>query len=124
MQERIEISLEDWLTSTAELRAKLLAYSQSQISTDPGQRQLDVSFALEHGQDAGDLLADAEQILIGETAKAVLEVRRKNGELTAEERRILVKASVAGIARLRDGIQVIYSTIKDRRFALMNLNRS
>ncbi len=118
-----ELTLEEWLVSTAEKRAVLLAYAQSPIPTDPGERYLDISKALENGQDAGDLLADLEKLLIDETGKAVLAVRRENGDLTADERKSMVKAKVSGIARLRDGLQVIYSSIKDRRFVLMNLNR-
>ena len=119
-----DLTLQEWLESTAELRAKLLAYAQSKIPTDPGERQLDVSKALELGQDAGDMLADVEQHLIDETAKAIMEVRRTNGELTADERKSVVKSRVSNVARLRDGMQVVYTSIKDRRFALMNLNRS
>ena len=119
-----ELALQEWLESTAELRAKLLAYAQSKIPTDPGARQVDVSTALELGQDAGDMLADVEQHLIDETAKAIMEVRRTNGEMTADERKSVVKSRVSNVARLRDGMQVVYTSIKDRRFALMNLNRS
>jgi hypothetical protein len=53
-----------------------------------------------------------------------MEVRRTNGELTADERKSVVKSRVSNVARLRDGMQVVYTSIKDRRFALMNLNRS
>ncbi len=118
-----ELTIEDWLVSTSEKRSELLAYAQKPISTDPGERILDVSKAIELGQDAGDLLSDLEKLVIDETAKAVLEVRRTNGELTAEERRAIVKSKVSTVARLRDGLQVIYTSIKDRRFVLMNLNR-
>lgn len=117
------LSLDEWLVSTVERRSSLLEYGQSPIPTDIGLRQLDVSKAIERGQDAGDLLADAEQYLILETSKAVLDVRREHDYLNAEERKSVVKGRVAQVARLRDGIQVLYQTIKDRRFALMNLNR-
>ncbi len=118
-----DLTLQEWLESTAERRGQLLAYAQSKIPTDPGARQLDVSTALELGQDAGDMLADLEQHVIDETAKAVMEVRRTDGELTADERKAVVKSRVSKIARLRDGLQVIYTSIKDRRFVLMNLGR-
>jgi hypothetical protein len=118
-----DLTIEEWLESTDEKRSTLLSYAQSAIPTDPGERYLDISKALELGQDAGDLLSDLEKLLIDETGKAVLEVRRVNGELTADERKIMVKAKVSSLARLRDGLQVIYTSIKDRRFVLMNLNR-
>lgn len=116
--------LQNWLESTAELRGHLLFYARSPLPTDPGMRQLDVSKALELGQDAGDLLADIEKHLIDSTAAAVLAMHKSDGELTADERKAIVKARVSEISRLRDGLKVVYMSIKDRRFALMNLNRS
>lgn len=115
------ISLTDWLSSTQEKRAELLAYAKSPISMEPGQRQIDVSTALEKGQDSGDLLADSEVYLAQKFAAAVLAARDTNDAQTA---RIVAKGEIAGIQRLRDGLAVIYQTIKDRRFSLMNLNRS
>ena len=120
----MDISIDEWLDSTEELRASLLAYSKSPIPTDPGERQLDVSRALELGQDAGDLLADMETFVLQAEAKAVTEVRRIHPDLTAGERRSMAKCEAASVIRLRDGVSVLYRTIKDRRFALMNLNRS
>ena len=61
--------------------------------------------------------------MIDETARAVLAVRKENEGMTVDDRRILVKAAVSKIARLRDGLQVVYSSIKDRRFALMSVGR-
>lgn len=127
---RDDLTLEEWLVSTAEKRAEVLNYAKKALPTDPGERQLDVSNALELGQDAGDLLADLEKLLIDETAKAVLSVRAEDAALekdrrrTADERKSAVKAKVSSIARLRDGMQVVFTSIKDRRFVLMNLNRS
>ena len=117
----VEISFTDWLDSTAETRAKLLAYSRSPIPTDPGARQLDVSEALALGQDAGDLLADAEVYLSQAFASAVLEAKLMHDAQTA---RIIAKSKTAKIERLREGLGVMYKTIDHRRFALMNLNRS
>ena len=116
-------NLESWLESTTEKRAELLAYALSPLPTEPGQRQLDVSRALQLGQEAGDLLADMDKHLIDESGKAVLSVRREHEEMTADEKKVLVKAEVSGIARLRDGMQVVYSTIKERRFVLMSVGR-
>lgn len=116
-----ELTLEEWLVSTKERRAELLSYSRSPIPTDPGERQLDVSQALEKGQDAGDLLADCEFYLSQAMAQAMLAAREDNDAKTAQ---IVAASEVADIARLRDGLAVLYRTIKDRRFSLMNLNRT
>jgi hypothetical protein len=116
-----DLKLEEWITSTAERRAALLAYASSKLPTDPGERQLDVSTALENGQDAGDLLADSEVYLAQRFAAEVLAARIKHDAKTAA---IVAKGAVAKMQRLRDGLAVLYRTIQDRRFALMNLNRA
>lgn len=118
-----EINLEEWLESTNEKRTELLAYSRSPIPTDPGERSLDISIALQHGQDSGDLLADADKHVTDETGKQVLKVRIDYPELNASEREKVVKSRVSTLARLRDGLQVIYTSIKDRRFTLMSVGR-
>jgi len=115
-----ELSLEDWLLSTAEKRAELLAYARSPISTDPGERQLDISKSLEMGQDAGDLLADADQYLSLALAKATLEARADHDAQTAKA---VAQGATAGLQRVRDGIAVCYRSIKDRRFSLMSVGR-
>lgn len=116
-----DLDLSEWLESTAEKRDALLAYSRSPIPTDPGTRQLDVSTALEFGQDAGDLLADADVYLSHALAAATLEARAEHDAQTA---RMVARSKAASVQRLRDGLAVCYQTIKDRRFSLMNLNRS
>lgn len=119
-----EKDLVEWLQSTEELRAKLLTYSKSALPTEPGDRQIELSTALENGQDAGDLLADAETFVLQAEAAAVLAVRKSYPGMTASERKVMASLEAAEVTRLRDGIAVLYRTIKDRRFALMNLNRS
>ncbi len=116
-----DLDLTGWLDSTAEVRERILNYSRSPIPNDPGERQLDVSQALTLGQDAGDLLADSEVYLSQAFAAAVLEAR---GEHDAQTARIVAKSKTANLERLREGLNVMYQTIKDRRFALMNLNRA
>ncbi len=115
-----DLTLTDWLQSTAELRGRLLDYSRSPIPTDPGARQLDVSEALSLGQDAGDLLADAEVFLSQAFAAEVLEAREKHDAKTAL---VVAKGKTAKTERLREGLAVLYQTIRDRRFAIQNLNR-
>lgn len=115
-----DLTLDQWLESTTEKRSELLSYSKSPISTDPGSRQLDVSRALELGQDAGELLADADLYLSQEFAKAILDSSPMHNAQTAK---IVAKGKVAELKRLRDGLSVLYGTIKDRRFSLLSVGR-
>lgn len=114
--------LEEWLVSTAEVREKLLAYAQSPLPTDAGERQVDVSTALQHGQDAGELLADAEEFLSKKIAQETLSARA-NDTYDANTVKAVVRGNTANIQRLRDGIHVVYRTIQDRRFAILSLGR-
>lgn len=111
---------EEWLESTDSARQALLDYSRSPIPTDPGERQLDVSKALTNGQDAGDIVADLERFLAIEFGKAMLAAKADHDAKTAH---VLAKAATASIARLRDGFQTCYQTIRDRRFSLMSVGR-
>ncbi len=115
------LTLDEWLVSTAEKRQLMLDYAKSMIPNDPGERHQDVSKALDYGQDAGDLLADVEQYLAVARAVAVVEARKEHDAKTAL---VVADSKVAHLARLRDGLAVLYRTLKDRRFSLMNLNRA
>ena len=112
--------LEIWLDSTDEKRGELLAYSRSPIPSDPGQRQADISKALALAQDAGDLLSDMDKFLTDLTAQAILQIE---GDYSSDERKALVKAKVSGVTRLRDGLKVLYGSIRERRFCLMSISR-
>ena len=116
----MDSDLDIWLTSTQELRTALLVYSKALIPSDSGERQLDVSKALNMGQDAGDLLADADLYLSQALAAAILAARADHDAATAK---IIAKGAVAGIQRIRDGIATCYQTIKDRRYTLLSLGR-
>jgi hypothetical protein len=119
-----ELSLEEWILSTQEKRAELLSYSRSSIPTDPGERQLDISKAIESGEDAGELEADAEAYLIQAEAQAVLQARKEYEDLTASEREKIIKNICRDVRRLRDGMAVVRRAIQNRLFAIQNLNRS
>ena len=116
-----DITLSGWLDSTAEIRAKLLAYSRSPIPTDPGARQLDVSEALTLGQDAGDLMVDVDKHLADRTAQEILGFKGEG--FSADERKQLIKSKVSDITMLRNKLKIIYKTITDRRFSLMSVGR-
>jgi len=119
-----ELTLDEWLASTAERREELISYSKSELPKDAGERHTDIEKAIQNASDAGSLLADAEGFLAHATAKAVLEIRRIHDDLDANERKALVKDAVRDVQRLVDGIAVTHRAIQSRIFANMNAGRT
>lgn len=119
-----ELSLVEWLEQTRARREELDAYGRSPLPTDAGERHMDLEAAIQNGDDAGRLRADAESFLSQYLAQAVMKFSQRRDEFTADERKALVRDSVRDIQRLVDGLTVTERTIKSRIFAAMNANRS
>jgi hypothetical protein len=112
-----DLTLEEWLTSTAEKREALFAYAKSEPPIDQDE-------AIQNEAEAAILRADAEWYLTQETARQTLLVAKEYDALSADERRVMVKAKVADIKRLVDSLAVVVQTIKSRVYSAMNQNRS
>ncbi len=118
------LDLSSWLEATQARRDELDAYGRSALPTDLGERHLDLEKSIQNADDAGRLLADGEMYLTGEKAKAMFAALKEHDDLTAKEREIVIKADVAKVQRLVDGLAVTARTIHDRIFVSMNANRS
>lgn len=118
-----ELSLEDWLSSTQSRRNELDDFARSPLPIG-NDAYGETNKLIESEDDANRLLADAESFLTQYTAKAVLGVRARYPDSSADERKIHIKDSVRTIQRLVDGIQVTARSIANRRFITMNVNRS
>lgn len=114
----------EWLDSTDNLRACLMDYAKSPLPADASERHADMDRAIQNGDDAGRLVADAEGYLIQAIAQAVMEARRLHPDLNSKEREAIVKDSVRHVQRLVDGLAVTDRSIKSRQFAMMNAGRS
>jgi len=114
----------EWIEQTQARRDELVELCRSQIDTDSGVRHGDLDRSIQNADDAGRLRADAEAFLVQATAQAVLAYSKRRDEFTADERKALVRDSVRDVQRLVDGLTVTERTIKNRIYALMNLNRS
>jgi len=119
-----ELTLEQWLESTAERRAELEAYARSPLPDSPEGRHQDLDAAIQSADDAGRLLADCESYLSQAEAQAVFVAREKHEDLTADERKKVVKAETRHLRRLWDGLSVTHQSIKNRIYGNMNANRS
>ncbi len=119
-----ELELTEWLEQTQEHRDCLANYGRSPMTTDAGERQLDIDKAIQNSDEIGRLKADADAFLTQHTAQAWLEVCKKYEEHPAKVREILVRDRVRDLQRIVDGIEITERTIKNRIYAAMNANRS
>lgn len=118
-----ELSFDDWITQTQARRDELADYARSPLPIGNDSRgEIDTLIAAE--DDAQRLLADAQTYLTQATAVAVLFIKGKYPENSADERRILVKDAVRDIQRLADGIEVTARAMSNRRYLHMNAARS
>ena len=118
-----EISFEDWLTQSQARRDELDAYARSPLPIG-NDAYGEINTLIEAEDDANRLLADAQTYLTQATAKAVLDIKTRYAENSADERKILVKDAVCKVQRLCDGIEVTARAMGSRRFLAMNLNSS
>lgn len=117
------ISFDEWLSQTQARRDDLAEYARSPLPIgNDSHGEVNTLIAAE--DDAQRLLADAQTYLTQATAVAVLFIKGKYPENSADERRILVKDAVRDIQRLVDGIEVTARAMSSRRFLSMNINRS
>lgn len=119
-----EITFDDWLGMTEEKRAELLKFSISEMPKDAGERHTEIEKAIQLASDAGAMLADAEGFLTHATAKEVFSVRKEHDDLTADERKAIVRDRVRDIQRLCDGLSVTHRAIQSRIYAVQNANRA
>ncbi len=120
------LTLEEWLVSTQEIRTRLTDYSKEPLPSDAGERHVDFNTAIQNSAECGNLLADAETYLVQGKAQATLDVKTalEYSELSADERKNIVKNKVAKLQRLVDGISVVHRAIRDRIYTGQNENRA
>lgn len=111
------LDFEEWLTTTVEAREALFKYCKSEPPTDQ-------DVAIQNESMACDLRDDAEFYLTQETAKQTLKVAEDYEELAAPERRLIVKANVANVKRIVDGLTVAAAIIRSKLYSAMNQARA
>lgn len=117
------MTFDDFLTQTQARRNELDAYARSPLPIgNDSAGELNALITAE--DDAQRLLADAETFLVQSQAKAMFAARQNHQELNAKERELVIKAECANIQRIVDGIAVTARTISNRRYLMMNVNRS
>lgn len=119
-----ENTLEEWLEQNADELAQMVEFSKAPLPDDVGALHNELSRAQQEVGRAGAFLADIEAYLTQAEAAATLDVRRTHPDLTAGERRAVVKGQIKDVQRLADGLRVVVSALRGKSFALMNLGRS
>lgn len=118
------LTLQEWLEQTEDIRAKLYAYAKTSLPLEVGERHVDFDRAVQNGDSAGRLVADADLYLAQEEAKEILKVKKEHEDLAAPERRAIVKSRISQLSHLRDALAVTRHTIDKRVFINQNENRA
>lgn len=117
------MEINEWLDKNSETMSWLMAHIQSPMPDSFESRMSEIESDIKLKDTAERLLADAESFLTQETARAILEVRRKHPDLSSEERKAFVKLCVKDVKRIYDGLDVTCRGIKDRLISCLNANR-
>lgn len=119
-----KISLDEWIEANGDELAQMIEFSKAPLPDDVGALHLELSRTQQEIGRAGAFLADVEAYVTNAEASATLEVRSTHPDLTAGERRAIVKGQIADIQRLADSLRVVVSSLKNKSFALMSINRT
>ena len=116
----------DWLTRTQIQREALFAYAKTEMPTDAVLVGPDIDKALRAEVAAGLELIDCEYFLTGETAKAILDHKKREDleAYSANERSAMIKNEVKEIVRLRDSLELVKSIFSARRIAQFGARRN
>jgi hypothetical protein len=119
-------TFEEWLTKTQTQRDALVAYSKSEMPTDAVLVGPDLDKALRAELAAGLELVDCEYFLTGETARAILDHKKREDldAYSANERSAMIKNEVKEIVRLRDSLELLKSIFSARRIAQFGARRN
>jgi hypothetical protein len=112
-------TFEEWLTKTQTQRDALFAYAKEEMTTDLALIGADLDKALRAELAAGTELVDCEFFLTGETARAILDHKKREDleAYSANERGAMIKNEVKEIVRLRDSLELLKSIFSARRIA-------
>ena len=124
MTAKPELSLPEWLERNMDELTQMIEFSKAPLPDDVGALHLELSRAQQEVGRAGAFLADVEAYLTAAEASATLDVRKTHPELTAGERRAIVKGQIKDVQKLADSLRVVVAALKGKSFACMNLNRS
>ena len=119
-------SFEEWIMATSIQREALFAYAKTEMPTDPALVGPDLDKALRAELAAGLELVDCEFFLTGETARAILDHKKREDleAYSANERSAMIKNEVKEIVRLRDSLELLKSIFSARRIAQFGARKS
>lgn len=118
-----DLTFIQWLEQTQARRDELDAYARSPLPIG-NDAHGEMNVLIENEDDAHRLLADAQTFVTQAQAQAILMIKAKYPDNSADERRVLVKDAIRDVQRLADGIEVTARGISNRRYLAMNQNRS
>lgn len=119
-------TVEGWLAENRDEIEQAQAFALAPLSDEPAVMGQDLSRANSEQARMGLLLVDASSFVAQAEAVAMMRVRREYDDLSASERRVMVKADAEYqcAVRLRDSLDIIMSALKSKSMSIMNLRRT
>lgn len=120
---KVDIELSDWISQTQSRRDELSEFVRSPLPIG-NDAYGEISALILAEDDAQRMMADINTYVVQAQAQAVLAIKTKYPDNSADERKILVKDAIRDIQRLADGIEVTARGISNRRFLTMSSARA
>ena len=118
-----ERTFDQWVEAFNPRFAALYAYIKSGIPDDIGLKTQDVEKSIQLEDECSRLRSDCELHLTHETAKATLARITANPELTASDRKTMIKDDVRFIERQLQALLITESSIRSRRISILSGNK-
>ncbi len=117
------MTFEEWLAVESPNIEKMQEFSKAPLPTTGAEISSALSLAFEYRQTAGELLAEVNNYIIHARAKFTIEIKRKTPEFTAYDRKVVVEDEIRFYLRAQNILEVTYSTLKEKCYALQRINQ-
>ncbi len=117
------MTFEEWLAVESPNIEKMQEFSKAPLPTTGAEISSALSLAFEYRQTAGELLAEINNYIIQARAKFTIEVKKKMPDFTAADRKVIVEDEIRFYLRAQNILEVTYSTLKEKCYALQRINQ-
>jgi hypothetical protein len=113
----------DWVLQNVDEIAQAQELTKRLYPDNPVELADHLSRAQSEYARMGYLLADCECYVVVHRASETIKARQDLGHLNGPERKAVVEAKIRDVLRMRDTLQVVVSSLKQKCFGAMNLRR-
>ena len=117
------MTFEEWLAVESPNIEKMQEFSKAPLPTTGAEISSALSLAFEYRQTTGELLAEVNNYIIQARAKSTIGLKNNRPDLTGQERKIMVEDEIRFYLRAQNILEVTYSTLKEKCYALQRINQ-